>query len=75
VRQVLVLYAPPRQRAFGTVGLSAGDWLRCIAAASTVLWLREAAPTTATSPRPFLPVGASATTNGLPGCATPSPRA
>jgi len=42
VRQVLVLYAPPLQRAFGTVGLSAGDWLRCLAAASTVLRLREA---------------------------------
>jgi len=40
--QLLVLYAPPFQRAFGTVALEAGDWLRCVAAASLVLWLREA---------------------------------
>lgn len=42
VLQFLVLYVPALQRAFGTVPLTAGDWLRCIAAASTVLWLREA---------------------------------
>ena len=29
------------QQAFSTVGLSAGDWLRCAAVASSVLWLRE----------------------------------
>lgn len=29
------------QHAFGTVALSAGDWLRCLAIASSVLWLRE----------------------------------
>jgi P-type Ca2+ transporter type 2C len=40
--QVLVLYVPGLQRAFGTVGLTAGDWLRCLAVASSVLWLREA---------------------------------
>lgn len=40
--QLLVLYVPVMQRAFGTVGLSAGDWLRCVAVASTVLWVREA---------------------------------
>ncbi len=40
--QVLVVYVPFLQRAFGTVGLSAGDWLFCIAVASSVLWLREA---------------------------------
>jgi Ca2+-transporting ATPase len=39
--QMLVLYVPSMQRAFGTVGLSAGDWLRCVAAASIVLWVRE----------------------------------
>ena len=39
--QFLVVYTPPLQPAFGTVGLSAADWLRCLAAASTVLWLRE----------------------------------
>jgi Ca2+-transporting ATPase len=42
VLQLLVLYVPPLQRAFGTVGLGAIDWLRCLTAASMVLWLREA---------------------------------
>lgn len=28
--------------AFGTVALSLGDWLVCIAISSSVLWLREA---------------------------------
>jgi P-type Ca2+ transporter type 2C len=40
--QVMVVYVPFLQRAFGTVGLSAGDWLFCVAVASSVLWLREA---------------------------------
>jgi Ca2+-transporting ATPase len=40
---VLVLYVPPLQRAFGTVGLGTGDWAICLAVASSVLWLREAA--------------------------------
>jgi Ca2+-transporting ATPase len=40
--QMLVLYVPALQRAFGTVGLSSADWLRCLAVASSVLWLREA---------------------------------
>ena len=39
--QVLVVHAPFLQRAFGTVGLSAGDWLFCTAVASSVLWVRE----------------------------------
>jgi P-type Ca2+ transporter type 2C len=39
--QVLVIYAPFLQRAFGTVALSPGDWALSIAVASTVLWLRE----------------------------------
>jgi len=39
--QVTVVYVPVLQQAFGTVGLSAGDWLRCLAIASSVLWLRE----------------------------------
>ena len=39
--QAAVVYAPFLQQAFGTVALSAGDWLRCVAAASSVLWLRE----------------------------------
>ena len=40
--QALVLYVPVMQRAFGTVALTAGDWLRCLAAASAVIWVREA---------------------------------
>ncbi len=39
--QVLVLYVPFLQRAFGTIALTAGDWLICTATASSVLWLRE----------------------------------
>jgi Ca2+-transporting ATPase len=39
----LVVYAPFLQNAFGTVPLSAADWLLCLAVASSVLWLREAA--------------------------------
>ena len=40
--QVLVLYTPFLQRAFGTTGLSARDWVFCVTVASSVLWLREA---------------------------------
>jgi Ca2+-transporting ATPase len=29
------------QQAFSTASLSFGDWLRCAAVASSVLWLRE----------------------------------
>jgi Ca2+-transporting ATPase len=39
--QVLVVYVPFLQRAFGTVALTARDWTLCIAVASSVLWLRE----------------------------------
>jgi P-type Ca2+ transporter type 2C len=39
--QVLVVYAPFLQPAFGTVGLGLGDWLVCAGVASSVLWLRE----------------------------------
>jgi P-type Ca2+ transporter type 2C len=39
--QILVVYAPFLQPAFGTVGLSLGDWLVCAVVASSVLWLRE----------------------------------
>jgi Ca2+-transporting ATPase len=39
--QILVIYVPPMQRAFGTTALAPIDWVRCIAAASTVLWMRE----------------------------------
>jgi Ca2+-transporting ATPase len=40
--QVLVVHVPLLQRAFGTTGLNAADWLFCTVVASTVLWLREA---------------------------------
>ncbi|HET7707638.1 MAG TPA: cation-translocating P-type ATPase [Thermoanaerobaculia bacterium] len=39
--QIAVVYVPFLQEAFGTVSLTAVDWLRCVAAASMVLWLRE----------------------------------
>jgi Ca2+-transporting ATPase len=39
--QVLVVSVPFLQQAFGTVSLSAGDWLFCVAVGSSVLWLRE----------------------------------
>jgi Ca2+-transporting ATPase len=39
--QVAVLYAPPLQRAFSTVALSALDWAKCAVAGSSVLWIRE----------------------------------
>jgi magnesium-transporting ATPase (P-type) len=41
VLQLLVLYAPPMQQAFGSVGLSLNDWVRCTVAASAVLWVSE----------------------------------
>jgi Ca2+-transporting ATPase len=40
--QVLVVYVPFLQNAFGTVPLSARDWLLSVTVASSVLWLREA---------------------------------
>jgi Ca2+-transporting ATPase len=39
--QLAVVYLPPLQRAFSTVSLQPGDWLRCAAVGSTVLWLGE----------------------------------
>jgi len=39
--QVVVVYLPFLQQAFGTVSLSGRDWLFCLAIASSVLWLRE----------------------------------
>ncbi|MGH7559501.1 MAG: cation-translocating P-type ATPase, partial [Gemmatimonadales bacterium] len=36
-----VIYAPFLQKAFSTVPLEPGDWLRCALVASSVLWLRE----------------------------------
>jgi Ca2+-transporting ATPase len=40
--QVVVVYVPFLQRAFGTVGLGGRDWVLCTVVASSVLWLREA---------------------------------
>jgi Ca2+-transporting ATPase len=42
VLQVLVVYVPLLQRAFGTTALGVGDWIFSVAVASSVLWLREA---------------------------------
>ena len=39
--QVVVVYLPPLQRAFGTASLSARDWAFCLGIASCVLWVRE----------------------------------
>lgn len=41
--QVLVIYFPSLQDAFGTVRLNAWDWMRSIVVASSVLWVVEAA--------------------------------
>jgi P-type Ca2+ transporter type 2C len=41
--QVAVVYLPFLQKAFSTVALSLGDWLRCVAVASSILWLGELA--------------------------------
>jgi P-type Ca2+ transporter type 2C len=38
---VAVIYIPFLQKAFSTVSLGVGDWLRCAGVASSVLWLRE----------------------------------
>ena len=38
-----VIYTPFLQQAFSTTSLGAGDWLRCTAVASSVLWARELA--------------------------------
>jgi Ca2+-transporting ATPase len=40
--QILVVYVPFLQIAFGTTSLSGRDWLICVAVASSVLWLLEA---------------------------------
>jgi P-type Ca2+ transporter type 2C len=39
--QLAVIYVPFLQQAFSTVPLTFADWLRCVAAASSILWLRE----------------------------------
>jgi Ca2+-transporting ATPase len=40
--QAAVVYVPALQQAFGTVSLTATDWILCLVPASAVLWLREA---------------------------------
>ncbi len=40
--QIGVVHLPVLQAAFGTVSLTAADWLICAAVASSVLWVREA---------------------------------
>jgi Ca2+-transporting ATPase len=52
--QVVVVYAPFLQNAFGTTPLSGRDWLFCIVVASAVLWIREAGKIL-TRARPRLP--------------------
>jgi P-type Ca2+ transporter type 2C len=39
--QVVVVYVPFLQNAFGTTSLNVSDWILCLAVASSVLWLRE----------------------------------
>jgi P-type Ca2+ transporter type 2C len=41
VLQLLVIYVPLLNRAFGTTPLSIGDWALCVALASAVLWADE----------------------------------
>jgi Ca2+-transporting ATPase len=55
--QAAVIYSPFLQNAFSTVSLSLSDWVRCVAVASSVLWLRELGKfiTRINSSRPALP--------------------
>jgi Ca2+-transporting ATPase len=39
--QIAVVYVPFLQNAFSTTDLAFPDWVRCVAVASCVLWLRE----------------------------------
>jgi Ca2+-transporting ATPase len=41
VLHVAVIHTPFLQDAFSVTALAAGDWLQCVLAASSVLWLRE----------------------------------
>ena len=60
VLQVVVVYHPFLQRAFGTVSLGPQDWLSCLAIASSVLWLREITKLIARTPRTAGPSVAAA---------------
>jgi Ca2+-transporting ATPase len=66
--QVAVVHAPFLQRAFRTVSLAPGDWLVCVAVASSVLWASELAklllrawPARAGAPRPAREAAAATT--------------
>jgi magnesium-transporting ATPase (P-type) len=39
--QMVVVYVPFLQNAYGTTSLNVSDWILCFAVASSVLWLRE----------------------------------
>jgi P-type Ca2+ transporter type 2C len=43
VLHVAVIYTPFLQQAFSTTDLSLVDWMKCVVAASSVLWVRELA--------------------------------
>jgi Ca2+-transporting ATPase len=60
--QAAVIYVPFLQQAFSTVGLSSGDWARCAAVGSSILWLRELTKivTRKRDARNALPIRASA---------------
>jgi len=62
--QAAVIYIPFLQQAFSTVGLSTGDWLRCAAVGSSVLWRRELSKVAARARRPRA---------ATPGAGPPSP--
>jgi Ca2+-transporting ATPase len=56
VLQAAVVYVPFLQQAFSTTGLNGGDWLRCAAIASSVLWVQEASKFFQRARRPARPV-------------------
>jgi Ca2+-transporting ATPase len=41
VLQAAVIYLPFLQQAFSTTSLNLEDWILCVVAASSVLWVRE----------------------------------
>ncbi|MGE5813469.1 MAG: cation-translocating P-type ATPase [Acidobacteriota bacterium] len=51
-----VIYLPVLQQAFSTAPLASGDWLRCAAVASSVLWLQEISKGSARMMRRFTSV-------------------
>ncbi|CAN7458090.1 cation-translocating P-type ATPase [Phenylobacterium sp. LjRoot219] len=53
--QIAVVHLPVLQAAFSTVSLGPNDWLVCVAAASSVLWLRELSKLLARRPEGVIP--------------------